>query len=154
MNYNDDVRPPDEVRRERLVGTGPEVTPTAPPMPADIELAEALEESRRIADEMEYMTALIQIAELEAQDKMTARRTRIAPFRTKLARLHALGDTKICAAYDELELSFETYILNDVKIVPSAICEEALRGIRLTFDERELIATIFAPCTAPSMRTR
>jgi hypothetical protein len=122
-------------------------------MPADIELAEALEESRRIADEMDYMTALAEIAELEAADKMSTRRQLVAPLRTKLARLHALGDTKVCAAYDELELSFETYILNDAKISPSAACEAALRGLRLTFDEYTLIATVFASCADPSVRT-
>lgn len=150
------IRPPDAQIMSRLIDTVA-VAPSAPQMPpqmtAEVELDTAIEESRRMAEEIEYMTALEQIAEFEWANKQEQRRKNLAPLREKLARLHALGDTKVCAAYDELELSFETYILNDAKIAPTALCEAALRGIRLTFAERELITAVFAPCAEPSVRT-
>lgn len=143
MNNDDEyIRPPDAVRREQLMPVA-----SAPPMPADmaadIELTAALDESRRIAEEMEYMAAISQIAELEAAEKMTRRRAALLPLRTKLNRLRTLGDPQISAVYDELEISFETWILNDEKITPSSACTAALQGIRLSTDERGLISTVF-----------
>jgi len=138
-NMTDDIRQPDDQIVTQLVDT---VLPSAPLIPENIELNNAIEESRRMADEMEYLTALKQIAEFELTNKQELRRKMIAPIREKIHRLVALGDKTIAKVFDELEIAFETYILNDCKIQISSEAITALSGIRLTEEQQKLISTM------------